>query len=41
MGHTLKGVSRMALVKAVMKASDGTLYIAADPRNPDDHVEGF
>ena len=41
MGHLLKEVSRMGLVKAVMKAPDGTLYIAADPRNPDDHVEGF
>lgn len=41
MGHTLKGVSRMALVKAVLKDADGMLYIAADPRNPDDHVEGF
>ncbi len=41
MGHTLKGVKRMALVKAVMRTPDGTLHIAADPRNPDDHVEGF
>lgn len=41
MGHHLTEVNRMALVKAVLKSSDGILHIAADPRNPDDDVEGF
>lgn len=41
MGHVLRSVSRMALVKAVMRLPDGRLAAAADPRNPDDHVEGY
>lgn len=41
MGHRLKEVERMALVKAIVRNADGSLYLAADPRNPDDHVEGY
>ena len=40
-GHTLKEVKRMALIKAVQVLPDGTLHGAGDPRNADDHAEGF
>ena len=41
MGHKLQGVSRMALVKAVQVLPDGRLHGAGDPRNEDDHAEGY
>lgn len=41
MGHHLKGVERMALVKAVQVLPNGQLHGAGDPRNEDDHAEGF
>ncbi|HFA48829.1 MAG TPA: gamma-glutamyltransferase [Bacteroidetes bacterium] len=41
MGHHLHEVKRMALIKAVQVLPDGKLHGAADPRNPDDHAEGF
>ncbi len=41
MGHQLKEVGRMAVVKAVHRRPDGTLHAAADFRNPDDDVAGF
>ena len=41
MGHHLKGVKRMALIKAVQVLPDGKLHGAGDPRNEDDHAEGF
>lgn len=41
MGHQLKGVNRMALVKAVQVLPDGRLHGAGDPRNEDDHAEGY
>jgi gamma-glutamyltranspeptidase/glutathione hydrolase len=41
MGHSLKGVKRMALIKAVQVMPDGKLHGAGDPRNPDDHAEGY
>jgi gamma-glutamyltranspeptidase/glutathione hydrolase len=41
MGHKLKPVERMALVKAILVLPDGRLHGASDPRNPDDHVEGY
>jgi len=39
--HHLKGVNRMALIKAVEVLPDGKLQGAGDPRNIDDHVEGY
>lgn len=41
MGHQLKGVSRMALIKAVQVLPDGKLHGVGDPRNVDDHAEGY
>ena len=41
MGHKLKEVKRMALIKAVQILPDGRLQGAGDPRNLDDHAEGF
>ncbi len=41
MGHRLTNIERMALVKAVLVLPDGRLQGAGDPRNADDHAEGF
>ena len=41
MGHILLGVGRMALVKAVQVLPGGKLHGAGDPRNEDDHAEGY
>ncbi len=41
MGHYLKGVKRMALIKAVQVLPDGKLHGAGDPRSMDDHAEGY
>ncbi len=41
MGHTLRSVDRMALVKAIHRLPDGKLHGAGDPRNADDHAEGY
>lgn len=41
MGHKLTNVERMALVKAVLVLPDGRLHGVGDPRNADDHAEGF
>lgn len=41
MGHTLKGVKRMAVMKAIEVLPDGKLHGASDPRNPDDHAGGY
>ncbi|MEO1261253.1 MAG: gamma-glutamyltransferase [Bacteroidota bacterium] len=41
LGHTLQEVKRMALIKAVQVLPDGQLHGAGDPRNIDDHAEGF
>ncbi|MEZ4953511.1 MAG: gamma-glutamyltransferase [Saprospiraceae bacterium] len=40
-GHHLKGVERMALIKAVQVLPNGQLHGVGDPRNEDDHAEGF
>ncbi len=41
MGHTFNEVSRMAVVKAILRLPDGRLKGAGDPRNPDDDVAGY
>ncbi len=41
MGHQLEEVNRMAVVKALIRQEDGALVGAGDPRNPDDHAQGF
>ena len=41
MGHTLKNVERMALVKAIQVLPNGDLHGVGDRRNADDHAEGF
>ncbi|MEY3051168.1 MAG: hypothetical protein RLY31_953 [Bacteroidota bacterium] len=41
MGHSIRSVDRMALVKAILRLPDHTWHGAGDPRNPDDHVAGY
>ncbi len=41
MGHILKNVDRMALIKAIEVLPDGRLQGVADFRHEDDHAEGF
>ena len=41
MGHHLKEVNRMAVVKAIHVLPNGKLHGAGDPRHPDDDAEGF
>lgn len=41
MGHILKNVDRMALIKAIEVLPDGRLHGVADFRHEDDHAEGF
>jgi len=41
MGHHLREVERMAVIKAIEVLPDGRLDGAGDWRNPDDHVEGY
>lgn len=41
MGHQLREVERMAVVKAIRRLPDGRLHGAGDPRNPDDDVAGY
>ncbi len=41
MGHKLKEVSRMAVIKAIHKTDSGKLHAVGDPRNPDDDVAGY
>ncbi|MEY3369112.1 MAG: hypothetical protein RI973_2267, partial [Bacteroidota bacterium] len=41
MGHQLKNVERMALMKAIVVLPDKRLHGAGDPRNPDDHAAGY
>lgn len=40
-GHRLKNVERMALMKAIVVLPDKRLHGAGDPRNPDDHAAGY
>lgn len=41
MGHKLREVTYMAVVKAIMRLPNGKLHGAADPRNPDDDTKGY
>lgn len=41
LGHELREVNRMAVIKAVQRLEDGRLYGVGDPRNPDDDAEGY
>ncbi|WP_116124467.1 gamma-glutamyltransferase [Lewinella sp. IMCC34183] len=41
LGYTFREVNSMAVIKAVQVLPDGSLQAAADPRNPDDDVEGY
>ncbi|MEL7020673.1 MAG: gamma-glutamyltransferase [Bacteroidota bacterium] len=41
MGHQLRDVERMAVIKAIMIQTDGRLVGVGDSRNPDDDVAGF
>ncbi|MEM6395088.1 MAG: gamma-glutamyltransferase [Bacteroidota bacterium] len=40
-GHGLKSVGRMAVIKAVQRLPNGQLHAAGDKRNADDDVGGF
>jgi gamma-glutamyltranspeptidase/glutathione hydrolase len=41
MGHKLREIDRMAVVKAIVRLPNGKLHGGADPRNPDDDVKGY
>lgn len=41
MGHNIREVNRMAVIKAVQRLENGQLHGAADPRNPDDAALGY
>lgn len=41
MGHKLREVTYMAVVKAILRLPNGKLHGAADPRNPDDDAKGY
>ncbi len=41
MGHKLREVNYMAVVKAILRLPNGKLQGAADPRNPDDDAKGY
>lgn len=41
MGHKLREVTYMAVVKAILRLPNGKLQGAADPRNPDDDAKGY
>ncbi|HKK76579.1 MAG TPA: gamma-glutamyltransferase [Saprospiraceae bacterium] len=41
LGHALREVNRMAVIKAVKRLENGQLHGAADPRNPDDTALGY
>ena len=41
LGYRFREVNAMAVVKAIQVLPDGRLQAAADPRNPDDDVEGY
>ncbi len=41
MGHHLRDIGNMALVKAIQVLPDRKLHGAGDPRNADDHAEGY
>jgi gamma-glutamyltranspeptidase/glutathione hydrolase len=41
LGYQFREVDAMAVIKAIQVLPDGQLRAAADPRNPDDDVEGY
>ena len=41
LGHELREINRMAVIKAVQVLEDGRLHGAGDPRNPDDSAMGY
>jgi len=41
LGYQFREVDAMAVIKAIQRLPDGELQAAADPRNPDDDVEGY
>ena len=41
LGHNIREIERMAVIKAIHQMEDGKLHGAADPRNPDDDAKGF
>lgn len=41
LGHELREINRMAVIKAVKRLENGQLHGAADPRNPDDTAMGY
>ncbi|MGB3800072.1 MAG: gamma-glutamyltransferase [Lewinella sp.] len=41
LGYQFREVNSMAVIKAIQVLPDGSLQAAADPRNPDDDVEGY
>ncbi len=41
LGHELREVNAMAVIKAVMRLPDGRLQAVGDKRNPDDDVAGY
>lgn len=41
LGHKLREVNYMAVVKAIMRLPNGKLHGAGDPRNPDDDAKGY
>ncbi len=40
-GHSIKDVSSIAVVKAIVRTSEGRIHGAGDPRNPDDDARGY
>lgn len=41
MGHHIREINRMAVIKAIQVLPDGRLHGAGDPRNPDDDAKGY
>lgn len=41
MGHNIRAIKRMAVIKAIQRLPDGRLHGAGDFRNPDDDVSGW
>ncbi len=41
MGHKIREIDRMAVVKAILRLPNGQLHGGADPRNPDDDAKGY
>ncbi|GAB5550886.1 MAG: gamma-glutamyltransferase [Saprospiraceae bacterium] len=41
LGHELREINRMAVIKAVQRLENGQLHGAGDPRNPDDSAKGY